>query len=415
MAEISQSDLVRVFGRIGLVSFGGPAAQIALMQRELVDERPWLTEDQFLRALSFCMLLPGPEAMQLATYAGWRLRGTVGGLIAGGLFVVPGAIVIAALASAYVTYGALPFVEAAFLGIKAAVVVIVVQALWRLSRRALRGSEDIAIAALAFGALFFLSVPYPLLIGTAALWGAFRSSKAAGENIARPASSARTLATAGVWLALWLVPLGAVQVFAPEIIGQVARFFSTLAVVTFGGAYAVLAYMAQTIVGELGWITTAEMLDALGLAETTPGPLILVTEFVAFLAGYNVGGFPMAFAAALTALWVTFVPCFLWIFTAAPWIEWITSRPRLKGALAAITAAVVGVILFLSLWLALHVFFGTLNEVSAGPVRFFWPEPASLDPVVVGLAGFAALLIFGFRLGLIPVIALTAAAGLAFG
>lgn len=413
-SAVTLADLTRVFGRIGLVSFGGPAAQIALMQRELVDDRPWLSEDQFLRALSFCMLLPGPEAMQLATYAGWRLRGVPGGLIAGGLFVLPGAVVIAALAAAYVTYGTLSFVEAAFVGIKAAVLVIVIRALWTLSRRALRGAEDIAVAVAAFAVLFFTGLPYPVLIGLAALWGGVRA--APPGDMATPAAprGTGTLRTGAIWLALWLGPLAAIHILTPGLLAEVARFFSVLAVVTFGGAYALLAYMAQVVVGDLGWITTPQMLDALGLAETTPGPLILVTEFVAFLAGYAQGGFALALAAALVALWMTFVPCFLWIFTAAPWIEWITTRPRLKGALAAITAAVVGVIAYLAVWLGMHVLFARLSDVTAGPFRVTLPELASLDPVVIGLAGFAALLIFAFPIGIIAVIALAAAAGLAF-
>ncbi|MEO1238984.1 MAG: chromate efflux transporter [Pseudomonadota bacterium] len=412
---MSLIDLTRIFARIGVVSFGGPAAQIALMQRELVDERTWLTEDQFLRALSFCMLLPGPEAMQLATYAGWRLRGVQGGLIAGALFVLPGAIVIAILAAAYVTYGALDWVEAAFLGIKAAVLVIVIQALWRLSRRALRGTGDIAVALLAFVALFLSVLPYPVLIAAAALWGAWRSAPASHDP-APPAPLGTGLWRTGtIWLSLWLGPLAAIHLFAPGFLADIARFFSILAVVTFGGAYALLAYMAQVVVGEFGWVTTPQMLDALGLAETTPGPLILVTQFVAFLAGYAQGGYGLALAAALISLWMTFVPCFLWIFTAAPWIDWVTTRPRLKGALAAVTAAVVGVIAYLAVWLGLHVLFARLSESSAGPFRATWPDLASIDPIVIALAALAAVVLFGLRLGLIPTIAIAATAGLALG
>lgn len=413
VAEVSTGELLRVFGRIGLVSFGGPAAQIAVMQRELVDQRDWLGEDEFLRALSFCMLLPGPEATQLATYAGWRLRGTAGGLIAGSLFVLPGAIVIALLAASYVTFGKLSWVEAAFVGIKAAVIVIVLQALWKLSRRALRGAEDIAIAALAFVALFFLDLPYPALVFCAGLWGWMRANSSTTDILPKPPSGTRTGQTALLWLAIWLLPLLGLQLLGNDLLADIGRFFSVLAVVTFGGAYAVLAYMGQTIVGDLQWITTPEMLDALGLAETTPGPLILVTEFVAFLAGFKQGGFGLAMAAALVALWMTFVPCFLWIFTAAPWVEWITTRPRLKGALAAITAAVVGVILFLSIWLAMHVFFAQLQDIAVGPARFQWPVIGSFAPTVMALALGAAVLLFGFRLGLIATIALAALAGVA--
>ena len=411
--DVTLGALASVFARIGVLSFGGPAAQIALMHNELVETRPWLTEAQFLRALSFCMLLPGPEAMQLATYAGWRLRGVPGGLIAGGLFVIPGALVIAALASAFVVWGGVPLVEAAFLGIKAAVVMIVVQALWRLSKKALRGTADWVVAALAFTGIFSLGLPFPLIIGAAALWGAL--SAASAPDAEPPALRPRTgnLWTVGLWLGLWLAPLVALQIMAPGLLADVALFFSKLAIVTFGGAYAVLAYMTQEIVVDYGWITTEEMLVALGLAETTPGPLILVTEFVAFLAGYAEGGFPLAFAAALVALWMTFVPCFLWIFSAAPWIEWITGRPRLQGALAAITAAVVGVILNLSLWFALHVFFSTLGTVGLGPVEVIRPDWASLDERAVALSVLAGVTLFVMRMGLVPVIGLAALAGIA--
>ncbi|MEM9710178.1 MAG: chromate efflux transporter [Pseudomonadota bacterium] len=406
-------ELFRVFGKIGIVSFGGPAAQIALMHRELVDARSWLTESQFLRALSFCMLLPGPEAMQLATYAGWRLRGMAGGLIAGGLFVLPGALVIAALASAYVTYGATPWVNAAFLGIKAAVVVIVVQALIKVGARALKGPFDWAIAGLAFGAIFVFGLPYPLIILAAALAGAFRARPGErGAQVDLPSPGADHVGTIALWAVLWLFPLTGLLLFAPGLLADIGLFFSKLAVVTFGGAYAVLAYMTQEIVADFGWITTPEMLDALGLAETTPGPLILVTEFVAFLAGYNAAGFPMAFAAALVALWVTFVPCFLWIFAAAPWIEWLTSRPRLEAALGGITAAVVGVIANLSLWFALHVVFRDLTTLEVGPMRFLWPVWSSLDPVALALAVSAGCALFLARIGLIPLLGAAALAGL---
>lgn len=415
-APLPLADLVRVFGRIGVLSFGGPAAQIALMHRELVDTRGWLTETQYLRALSFCMLLPGPEAMQLATYAGWRLRGVTGGLVAGGLFVAPGAVIIAALASAYVVWGTLPVAEAALLGIKAAVVAIVVQALWRLSRRALGGPADRVVAALAFVAIFAFGLPFPAIIAAAALWGAL-SAPPATEAVAPPArpQARGQLGTIALWLALWLLPLAALQIIAPGLLADAALFFSKLAVVTFGGAYAVLAYMTQEIVADHGWVTTADMLAALGLAETTPGPLILVTEFVAFVAGYAEGGFPLAFTAALVALWMTFVPCFLWIFGAAPWIETITGQPRLRGALAAITAAVVGVILNLSLWFALHIFFTRQGEVAAGPLRLPAPDLASLDPAALALALLAGAAVAFTRLGLAGLIALAALAGVLVG
>ncbi|HKK86220.1 MAG TPA: chromate transporter, partial [Roseovarius sp.] len=271
----SYGDLFRVFGRIGLLSFGGPAAQIALMHTELVDRHKWLNENQFLGALSFCMLLPGPEAMQLATYAGWRLRGTLGGLIAGGLFVLPGAMVILVLAMGYAAYGQVPVIQALFMGIKAAVVVIVLQALLSLSRRALKGWDSWALAGLGFVAMFFFSVPFPAIIATAALWGfVIRNGNVENppeESI--PKHYFSTTKTVSLWLAIWGFPILISWAYGNEFLTDIAVFFSKLAVVTFGGAYAVLAYMTQSVVETHGWLSTTQMIDALGLAETTPGPL----------------------------------------------------------------------------------------------------------------------------------------------
>ncbi|MDZ4393339.1 chromate efflux transporter [Cypionkella sp.] len=401
------SDLFRSFARIGLLSFGGPAAQISVMHGELVERRGWLTEQQFLGALSFCMLLPGPEAMQLCTYAGWRLRGVLGGLIAGLLFVLPGALVILALGLGYATYGDLPMVQAVFLGIKAAVVVIVLQALLKLAQRALKGGDSWALAGLGFVAMFFLSVPFPLIITAAALWGAWatRNAVPGPETVGVAVPFSQTVTTALVWGTLWAAPVLLAWGMGAEFLTDLALFFSKLAVVTFGGAYAVLAYMTDTVVATKGWLTTAEMIDALGLAETTPGPLILVTEFVGLLAGYAQGGAGMAVLAACLTLWVTFIPCFLWIFTGAPYIERILARPRLKGALAGISAAVVGVILNLSVWFALHVLFGQVTMSAFGPR----PEISSFslrDAVYVGLAGG---LLLGLRLPMVPVLVLMAA------
>lgn len=404
-------DLLRVFGRIGLLSFGGPAAQITLMQRELVETRGWLDQAEFLRALSFCMLLPGPEAMQLATYAGWRLRGTLGGLIAGLLFVLPGALVIFALALAYASYGQLPVVEALFLGIKAAVVVIVLMALRGLAARALRGHGDIVIAALAFVGIFFLQLPFPVIIATAALWGWWRS-RAETDTTApnsRPVPLNRTLRTATLWLALWLVPLALLIWLEAGLLADMAVFFSTLAVVTFGGAYAVLAYMTQAVVTDFGWLSTAQMIDALGLAETTPGPLILVTQFVGILAGLSQGGAGLGIAAGIVTLWMTFVPCFLWIFTGAPYIDALAHKPRLRGALACITAAVVGVIANLSLWFALHVIFAEVTLTRFGPL----PQWQSVDLVAVGLIVLALLVHLRLAMPLPGFLALMAVAGFA--
>jgi chromate transporter len=407
------AELVRVFGRIGLLSFGGPAAQIALMHRELVELRPWMTERQFLQALSFCMLLPGPEAMQLATYAGWRVGGVRGGLIGGLLFVIPGALVILALAALYAAYGGVPLAEALFLGIKAAVIVIVAQALIRVSRKALTRPLAWALAVAAFLGLFMLQLPFPLIVLGAALIGALSARGAAEPSPAPRVAHGDTLRTVVTWAAIWLLPLAALWLVAPGgLLAEVGLFFAKLAVVTFGGAYAVLAWMVQEVVQEHGWLTTAQMMDALGLAETTPGPLILVTEFVGFLAGAQEGGFWLGLAAALVTLWVTFAPCFLWIFAGAPYVEWIASRPRLQGALDAITAAVVGVIANLSLWFALHVVFGEVTRVEAGIVGLWVPTAASVDTGAILLTILAALLVFWRRLDLLVVLPIMALAGL---
>lgn len=410
MPEPSLTGLFRVFGRIGLLSFGGPAAQIALMHRELVENRSWLTEQQFLNALSFCMLLPGPEAMQLATYAGWRLRGTPGGLIAGLLFVLPGAALILVLASFYAAYGSVPLVEALFLGIKATVIVIVIQALLKVSRKALKGPLPIVIAVVAFVAIFVFQVPFPLIILAAAAIGAIALRGPRSPMVPLATSPAATLGTVATWATIWLLPLALLWAFAPPILAEVARFFATLAIVTFGGAYAVLAYMVQEVVGQYGWLTTGQMMDALGLAETTPGPLILVTQFVGFMVGAQAGGWGMGLAAALVTLWVTFAPCFLWIFAGAPYVDWIATRPRLTGALHAITAAVVGVIANLSVWFALNVWFASVERNAAG----LWvPDIATLSLPALALSALAAALLIWRKLDLLWVLAAMALAGIA--
>lgn len=407
------AEITRVFGRIGLLSFGGPAAQIALMHKELVDDRPWLSERQFLNALSFCMLLPGPEAMQLATYAGWRLHGVAGGLIAGGLFVLPGAALILALASLYAAFGTVPLVEAVFLGIKATVIVIVVQALLKVSSKALTSGLAVAIAGVAFLGIFLVQVPFPLIILAAALTGALAMQGEAAEA-PPPVAHRGTLRTVLVWSALWLLPLLALWLAAPQgLLAEVGLFFAKLAVVTFGGAYAVLAYMVQEVVGDYGWLTTGQMMDALGLAETTPGPLILVTQFVGFLAGAGQGGWMLGLAAAAVTLWVTFTPCFLWIFAGAPYVEWISAQPRLTGALRAITAAVVGVILNLSLWFALHVWFAGTMPLALGPVSVTVPDLSAVSLPALILSGLAAALLLWRRLDLLVVLPLMGLAGAA--
>lgn len=404
-------EAIRVWLRIGLLSFGGPAAQIALMHREVVETRRWISEERFLSALSFCMLLPGPEAMQLATYFGWRLHGIRGGLAAGLLFVAPGAAVIAVLAAIYATIGAVPLVAALFLGVKAAVLIIVLEALLRVARKALRRPAHWAVAGGAFVAIFFFAVPFPVLILAVGAGGYILARPGTGAGPARP--PARMVPTIATWAALWWAPVAALMAFgAPDILTELGVFFSKLAVVTFGGAYAVLAYMAQDVVTVHGWLDAGAMLDGLGLAETTPGPLILVTEFVGFQAGYGAGGLGLAVAGAAITLWVTFAPCFLWIFAFAPWIDWISGQARLKGALDAITAAVVGVILNLTVWFALHVLFATVDPVRAGPLVLWTPQVSSFDPAAFAIAALSAVLLLGRHWGVVSVLLTAMAAGL---
>ena len=403
-------ELCRVFARIGVLSFGGPAAQIALMHETLVREHKWLSEETFLRALSLCMLLPGPEAMQLATYAGWRLAGVRGGLIAGLLFVLPGAVVILALALSYASFGQVPLVQAAFTGIKAAVIVIVLQALIKVSAKALNNAGAWALAGAAFVSLYFLNIPYPLIIAAAALIGALSMTNSTPPVSERIPTVTHPVSTVLIWGALWLLPVLGLALLDQAFLVQIALFFSKLAVVTFGGAYAVLAYMTQSVVAEYGWVTTGQMMDALGLAETTPGPLILVTQFIAMIAGFSEGGPVLALAAGAVALWVTFTPCFLWIFLAGPYLDVIASRPRLSAALNAITAAVVGVILNLAAWFSIHVLFAqvtTLPGLSA-PM----PVLMSLDIKAFGLTLLAAALMLLLRLGIAQTLAVLALAGI---
>ncbi|WP_133489566.1 chromate efflux transporter [Aliiroseovarius marinus] len=407
----SLSELTRVFTRIGLMSFGGPAAQIAVMHKELVEDRPWLSEDQFLRALSFCMLLPGPEAMQLCTYAGWRLRGTLGGLIAGLLFVLPGAAVMFALVLAYANWGNIPAVEALFLGIKATVIVVVLQALWRLGRKTLKRPLHWGIALMAFVALYLFGLPFPLVIVAAAAFGALRPVSQSAVTPAPTPQTRATLGTIALWGTLWVAPIILALLLGADFLVDVGLFFSKLSVVSFGGAYAVLAYMAQAAVEAEGWISAGQMVDGLGLAETTPGPLILVTQFVGFMAGYNLAGVGLGFAAGLMTLWTTFVPCFLWIFTAAPHVEWLTSQPRLDAALRAITAAIVGVIANLMLWFAMAVFFTRTLPIWDG-FPGARPDVSSVDLTAVGLCALSALLLT--RLSLPVTLICMALAGLGY-
>lgn len=403
-----------VWLKIGCLSFGGPAAQIALMHRMVVEEKSWLDEKQYLNALGFCMLLPGPEAMQIATYAGWRLHGVIGGLIAGLLFVIPGALVILTLAAFYTYFGKLDIIDALFLGVKAAVIVVVIEALLRVSRKALVKPEYWAIALASFVGIFFLDLSYPLIVLAAALYGFWRSKGAKSESSVAFSSTIvmSTVRTVIVWGTIWVAPFILLfTVFDQPFLVEVGSFFSRLAVVTFGGAYAVLAYLAQDVVTGFGWLTAGEMMDGLGLAETTPGPLILVTEFVGYVAGYREGGVMLGVLAALMTLWVTFVPCFLWIFAGAPYIDWIGSQPRLKGALSAITAAVVGVILNLSVWFSLHVLFGNVSLKSLGIFSLWVPDVSTLDYTVLILTGLCAIAVFALHWGIVRVLVLSSLLG----
>ncbi len=409
--SVPLSEMARVFGRIGLLSFGGPAAQIALMHRELVERSAWLDEDTFLRGLGFCTLLPGPEAMQLATFAGWRLRGWAGGLLAGLLFVLPGALVMMVLAAAYLSFGRLPLVEAAFLGIKAAALAIVAGALWKLRAKAVQGPLSIAVAVGAFAALFAFNLPFWAVLVTALAIGLLRGG-ATGAAPAAPVPWQTTVGTVVLWLAIWWAPLLALMALAPgSVPAEAGLFFSWLATVSFGGAYAVLAALAQIAVDAQGWLSPDQMIDGLGLAETTPGPLILVTVFTGWLGGAQAGGWPIAIATAGVTLWATFVPCFLWIFAGAPHLERLTGHPRLRGALNMVSAAVAGVIANLSLWFAIHVIFTRVSDGAGPPI----PELASLDPVALVLATFALIWLLALKRGLFETLALAAILGLGAG
>jgi chromate transporter len=437
-------EALRTWTRIALQSFGGPAGQIAVMHRILVEEKRWIGEERFLHALSYCMLLPGPEAQQLATYIGWLLHRTRGGLAAGMLFVVPGFVTILALSLLYAAYGQLPLVAGIFFGVKPAVLALVLEALLRVARRALGHPVQVAIAAAAFVAIFFLSVPFPWivlgagaigLIGSRIAPDAFRPPKPAlpagatpvadallehaGPDHARP-SVGRAVRIALVCLVLWWTPIAALLLAngADDVYSRIALFFSQLAVVTFGGAYAVLSYLAQQAVATYGWLTPGEMLDGLGMAETTPGPLIQVVQFVGFLAAYRSPGtlppwLAGTFAAVLTT-WVTYVPCFLWIFVGAPWVERLRESALLRGALAGITAAVVGVILNLAIWFSLHVLFGEVRELRAGPLALNLPVWATLDLAAAAIALGAAVATLRFHVGMLAMLGTCAAIGAAW-
>ena len=439
---VSLREAFQTWLRVAALSFGGPAGQIAVMHRILVEEKRWVSEQRFLHALNYCMLLPGPEAQQLATYIGWLMHRTLGGIIAGGLFVVPGIIAIMALSYVYAGWGNVPIIVALFFGLKAAVLAIVVEALVRIGKRALKNQVMIALAAVAFIGIFFLSVPFPIIVFGAAIIGyaaaatgvaAFKADaghapgKAAavvddmlGEGIpehARP-TVARALGVSAIWLALWLVPVVALlaTLGSANVFSQIAVFFSKMAVVTFGGAYAVLAYVAQQAVENYGWLKPGEMLDGLGMAETTPGPLIMVLQFVGFMAAFREPGALAPMLAGtlggLLATWVTFTPCFLWIFLGAPFVEKLRGNQSLNAALSAITAAVVGVILNLAIWFAIHTVFRETVPIRAFPLAFDAPNVLSVDPWALALSIAAAVAIFRFKVGMIPTLAACCVAGM---
>ena len=433
----------RTWARIAALSFGGPAGQIAVMHRILVDEKRWIGEARFLHALNFCMLLPGPEAQQLAIYVGWLLHRTKGGLVAGTLFVLPGFLAIMALSPVYAAFGSVGIVQALFFGLKAAVLAIVLEAVMRIGRRALRNRVMVAIAAAAFLAIFVFGVPFPVIVLGAGALGyaggraglsAFRAGgghgpsqgaivadadTALGEELPHHgrAGLAWSLGIAGVGLALWLGPvlLLLLTLGPDDVFSRIALFFAKMAVVTFGGAYAVLAYVAQAAVETYGWLRPGEMLDGLGMAETTPGPLIMVVQFVGFMGAFrDPGALPPLLAGALAGTlttWVTFVPCFLWIFAGAPFVETLRGNRALSSALAAITAAVVGVILNLAIWFALHTLFGEVREVRGFGMAVAIPNPVTINLPALVLTVAAILGVFRLKIGVVRVLAACSAAG----
>jgi chromate transporter len=436
--QVSFGEAFRVWLKIGLLSFGGPAGQIALMHRVLVDEKKWVGEARFLHALNYCMVLPGPEAQQLATYIGWMLHRTAGGLAAGLLFVIPGAIVILALSTIYAGFQQVPLVQALFFGIKAAVLAVVIEALLRIAKRALKNSWMYALAAAAFVGIFFLDIPFPIIVVAAGLIG-YLSGKwrperfiivkphgAAAADAPRaaeraldarpPVTAASTAGTVLLWLCVWLAPVALLWALLGwnNPFTEIGKFFSAMAVVTFGGAYAVLAYVAQEAVATYGWLSAGEMLDGLGLAETTPGPLILVLEYVGYIAGFRqslgLNPYLAGTLGALLTVWVTFAPSFLWIFAGAPYVEKTRGMQGFSAALSGITAAVVGVILNLTVWFALNVLFAKVETVRWHGIRLYVPEFASLDGVSLALAAAALVAMLRFKIGML--VTLAAAAGL---
>lgn len=435
-------EALKLWATVGCISFGGPAGQIALMHRMLVDEKKWISDERYFHALNYCMLLPGPEAQQLATYVGWLMHGVKGGIAAGLLFILPGALVMLGLSVLYVEFSDVGLVAALFFGIKAAVLAIVIEAILRISKRAFTGAVMIWIAVAAFAALFLFAVPFPLVVLAAALTGfvgvrfapnqfravghkaaagkrehfAIDEAFARGELSHTRTTGARTAVTVLVWMCIWFLPvvLMAIALGDDDVFTKLALFFSKMSVVTFGGAYAVLAYVAQEAVATYQWMSAPEMLDGLALAETTPGPLILVLQHVGFLAAYRNAGFDPLLAGtlgALVTLWVTFVPSFLWIFAGAPYAERVRESRALSAALAAITAAVVGVIANLALWFALHVLFARVSLLDLGLLQVTLPDATSLDWKALALTVVAAVALLRFKLPIPVLLVLCAVLG----
>lgn len=438
---VSSREAFWVWCRVAALSFGGPAGQIAVMHRILVDEKRWISENRFLHALNYCMLLPGPEAQQLAVYIGWLLHRTIGGLTAGILFVFPGFVSILILSIIYSTYRDVELVEGIFYGLKPAVIAIVVDAVARIGKRSLKNRTMIGISVAAFVAIFFLEVPFPAIVGAAAvvgfiggkLWpttfvvikGHKTNGDVAGERYAladdytsqRRPLLARTTKVIGVWLLIWLGPILILDrwVGRDSVFTQEAVFFSKAALVTFGGAYSVLAYVADECVKTYGWLGPGEMLDGLGMAETTPGPLIQVVQFVGFMGAYrNPEGLSPLLAGVIGSIvttWVTYAPCFMWIFAGAPYIELLRGRAALNAALSTVTAAVVGVILNLSIWFAVHTLFARVDIDVWYGVKLTTPEWSTLDPIALTITLAAMVSLIRFRTGIIPTMAAAAIIG----
>ncbi|HBD91945.1 MAG: chromate transporter [Rhodobacteraceae bacterium GWE1_64_9] len=440
----SLREATKVWVRIAALSFGGPAGQIAVMHRILVEEKRWIGDGRFLHALNFCMLLPGPEAQQLATYIGWLMHGVRGALIAGLLFILPGVVAIMALSWIYAVWGDVGFVAALFFGLKAAVLAIVLQAVFRVGKRALKNRAMQAIAVASFVAIFAFGAPFPLIVAVAALigWAGAKAGLAGfqgggghgavgkahvddattllGEEHGDLTGARRAGAfrAGGVALMLWLSPVAALLLMAPDsVFTDIATYFSKLAVLTFGGAYAVLAWVAQEAVGTYGWLQPGEMLDGLGMAETTPGPLIMVLQFVGFMGAFREAGWAMPLlagtAGGVLATWVTFAPCFAWIFLGAPFMEGLRANKALSAALTAVTAAVVGVILNLAFWFAIHVIWREVTKIEAGALSLELPVLASIDWVAAALSVLALFAVFRLKLGMATVLGGAAVLGLA--